>query len=380
MSLNKKYPKRIIESAISFLFIFLAIETSHLKAQEEPAQPSRLTGNIQIEGRQLIINGKPFIMKGICYDPVPKGQDQSGCLLVKQDLTQNDLALIRKDFQMMTDAGINTIRTYVPIVNPDILDLINQFHLHTIVPICDNTSALTNVSNIVALLKDEPSTLLWEIGNEWNYNRFYTADSQNILSYQECADLINNVISQIRAADTTHPISTNIGDITNNGGDGLWDCLASLNFDLYGTNLYPGGLYPQLNNPFESRFRDWALLSSKPLYIGEFGANAFPKDQEDLNQQSSVMNALLSQVFENLSAFQESNVLVGGCVFEWTDEWWKDANAPSPNCHFNDNGLLLNDNTGEAGFINEEWWGVCNINREERPVYEVVKSFYKKGT
>ena len=83
---------------------------------------SPLKGNIQIVGRQLQINGQPFIMKGICYSPVRKGATYPEGLITNNP-TDDDLAVIEKDFQMMHAAGINTIRTYQPLLDPRILDL-----------------------------------------------------------------------------------------------------------------------------------------------------------------------------------------------------------------------------------------------------------------
>ena len=31
---------------------------------------------ISVSGRQLLVNESPYIIKGICYHPVPKGSDQ----------------------------------------------------------------------------------------------------------------------------------------------------------------------------------------------------------------------------------------------------------------------------------------------------------------
>ena len=377
MNLLKDNVVKLIASG--FFFVFLASASiSVLTASQSTKQPS-LNGNIQIFKRQLIVNGAPFVMKGICYSPVPKNCTQDQSLLIKPVLTDDDLALITQDFQMMQAAGVNTIRTYKAILNPQILALLDQYHLRTIVPIADAYTDCTSdpllVSTIVNTLKNESSTLLWEIGNEWNYNRFYTATSANPLNFSQCADFINSVITQVRAIDTTHPISTNFGEIPTTEDGGLWSYLKNLDLDLYGTNLYPNGLNPQLNHPFSDRFKQWCLLSGKPLYLGEFGANAFPGISEDDYQQATTIKSLLKQVFGNLSAKHGYNALVGGCVFEWSDEWWKDT-ASTPDVHYNDSETLLKAPNEDTSSLNQEWWGIVDIDRIPRPSYNIVKNFY----
>lgn len=375
--------------------LLLLLTAFFVMPQHSLAQESQLTGNIQIFKRQLVVNGAPFIMKGVCYSPVPKGCSQDQSLLIKPVLTEDDLTRITRDFQMMQVAGINTIRTYKPILNPQILTLLNQYQLRTIVPVADSYSDCISdpslISTIVNRLKNEPSTLIWEIGNEWNYNLFYTTDTANPLTLSQCANFINTVIGQIRTLDTVHPISTDIGEIPDPNSS-LWQCLASLDLDLFGTNIYPNGLTPKLDHPFTdpstgNRFKNWCLLSTKPLYLGEFGANAFagttqnPGTSENDPQQAAILTSLLDQVFGNLSAENSHKALVGGCVFEWCDEWWKGSN-PTPTVHYNnspaileatDPSRVLSENTDA---LNEQWWGIVSVDGIPRPAYNAVRNFY----
>ena len=59
--------------------------------------------DVTISGRELLVNKIPYVIKGICYHPVPKGSDKRSF-----DYLTEDLAL-------MVEAGINTIRVYEPI-------------------------------------------------------------------------------------------------------------------------------------------------------------------------------------------------------------------------------------------------------------------------
>ena len=56
--------------------------------------PAKVTAS----GRQILLDGNPYIIKGICYHPVPKGSD-------KRTFESLDM-----DLALRTEAGINTIR------------------------------------------------------------------------------------------------------------------------------------------------------------------------------------------------------------------------------------------------------------------------------
>ncbi|MBM3857733.1 MAG: hypothetical protein FJ390_07235, partial [Verrucomicrobia bacterium] len=257
----------------SFIFIVVAIlAISSLKAEAQPttdnllsavnnsSAPTLLTGNIQLSGRQLLVDGVPFVMKGICYSPIKKGMMYPDGLITLNP-TSDDLVTIEKDFQMMQQAGINTIRTYLPITNAAILALLNKYHLRTIVPICpswDCYQDLDTITKNVELLKNEPSTLMWEIGNEWNINHFYTYNpgtanqdqGSNNLSEQQCLDLIQTVASLVKEHDGVHPVSCDIGcppvrcNAQNNGNssgynDADYQLLPNC-VDMVGVNVYYG--------------------------------------------------------------------------------------------------------------------------------------------
>jgi len=109
----------------------------------------------------------------------------------------------------------------LPITNATILALLTKYNLRTIVPICPSYDCYQNLDAIaqnVELLKNEPSTLMWKIGNEWNLNHFYaynprgTSQSQgsNDLSEQECLDLIQTVANLVREHDHAHPVGCDI--------------------------------------------------------------------------------------------------------------------------------------------------------------------------
>lgn len=355
---------------------------------------------IKVSNRQLLVDGVPFIMKGVCYNPVRKGEAEENGSLIANPKSE-DLCVIEKDFKMMREAGINTIRTYTPILDRQILNLLSKYKLKTIVPVFSHYPRDTVVETalIINALKNEPSTLIWEIGNEWDLNHFYTHDStkwrlahlchptsdeaiinkilsgapvSQELSGQEEMDIIRNLVLVIKEQDNNHPISTNILDpnrIVSNPNPTDYNTLSDL-VDLYGINVYDW-------LSFGARFAFWAQLSSKPYYVGEFGADSWNQNSNsyDPSSQKEADKALLGEITSNLSATNQNNILVGGCIFEWNDEWWKDPTG-SPYTH-DTNGFRLDEGGPFPDHsFTEEWWGIVDIERNPRSAYFAIKSLY----
>lgn len=347
-------------------------------------ETSSLKGPIRISGRRLLINGVPFIMKGICYNPVRKNGIFPNDLITSNP-TDEDLAIIEKDFQMMHAAGINTIRCYVPMTDPRILDLLTKYQLRTIVPVLENANdSFLKITSTLLALKDHPSTLLWEVGNEWNLNFFYsiTKTDPNGIGLDQSVILLENTAHYIRLVDDTHPISTTMGDLPTDIQ--FWSSLNFKGIDLYGINVYDG-------ITFGDRLTRWVHTSSKPLYLSEFGADAYnmnigpidpqtgdTKGAEDDASQAFADSSLVKEIFQNLSARDPKNVLVGGNLFEWNDEWWKPDNQ-APSSH--DPGNLEKSNGGPYPdhVFNEKWFGILDIDRNPRPAYSAIKKLYSKS-
>jgi len=309
---------------------------------------------VSVSERQLLVNKKPYIIKGICYHPVPKGSENYRNF---DNLTQ-DLAL-------MKEAGINTIRVYEPI---DDLQVLNQIHDAGIKVIIgfgyDQDGFYDIVSgtfiNYVKKYKDHNAILMWELGNEYNYHpEWFKGDIKNwYAKMNDAAGLINEI-------DSNHPTTTAHGDLP--------DELAlemGTNIDVWGMNVYrwdnPGTIY-----------KEWEKVSRKPMYLSEAGADSFMKItkagyQEGENQQAQAdANAkILDDVFAN------TNIGSGVTLFSFLDGWWKAGN-PS----IQDTGGSAPNSTGVPydGAPNEEYWGIVDIDRNKKKTFEVVKQKYKSS-
>lgn len=384
---------------------------------------------VEVVGHQLFVNKKPYVIKGVCYSPVPKGGTYPDNLIT-QNPTPDDLLVIEKDFQMMQAAGINTLRVYKPILDRNILNLLEKYQLKIIVPICDSYQAGDKERRTVLnALKDEPTTLFWEVGNECNLNYFlkHSFAQNNLLGLQELAAFANEITALIREIDSNHPISLGLGIPAYSELEIQQPYLDSIaNIDLYGLNFYNELMLDDvLTKP--------SLLINKPFYFSEVGATAYnlasngvaegalasnvssllkeidnyhlfgvlPKKfveknppgalpgggvfAEDENAQADGITSLLRQIKNNLSTTNPKHLLLGGCIFEWNDEWWK---APWKKRHkdlslHSIGGSVLANNEGITSWgpypdhvFHEEWFGIMTIDRVPRAAYWALQKIY----
>ena len=76
---------------------------------------------VKVSGRHIMLNDKIYLIKGICYNPVPKGSNDRSFQTLAQDLA------------LMEEASINTIRLYQPIDDKNVLDQINKAGMKVII-------------------------------------------------------------------------------------------------------------------------------------------------------------------------------------------------------------------------------------------------------
>ena len=305
---------------------------------------------IVIDGRTLLVNGRPFVMKGVCWNPVPKGADHPA------GLDYSGLGAV--DIPLMQAAGINTVRTYEPVTDRTVLDALYAagiYILNTVYPWggADASSAATYVNAV----KDHPAVLMWVIGNEWNYNGLYVS-----LSHEESIARINDVAEIILSNDTEHPIATVYGELPSSE-----TINAMPNIDIWGINAYRGISFGDL-------FTNWEAIPvpEKPMFMAEFGADAFNANLPgyDPDSQATAVTALIQEIMTNRTTL--GGVVLGGTIFEWADEWWKAGNI---DVH-DDGGVAPGGGPYPDQTFNEEWWGIVDIDRTPRTAYDALKQLY----
>lgn len=314
-----------------------------------PTGGPRPGGSITIDGPEILVGGEPVHLRGVDWNPVPQGGTHPADLAYAQFATQ--------DIALMQAAGINTVRTYEPLTDTNVLDAMADagiFVINTVFPYGGNPAS--SVDAPVAAVKDHPAILMWVIGNEWNYNGLYVS-----LSQADSIQLINEVIGHIKAIDTSHPIATVYGELPDTSVLGQLEGI-----DVWGLNVYSG-------LSFGDRFTQWAALSNKPMFFGEYGADAWNAESGyDPDSQATATRALTQELLDN--SVLQGGVCSGGTVFEFADEWWKDSEG-SPN-EQDVGGIAPGGGPYPDSTFNEEYWGIVTIDRTPRPAYDVLKELY----
>ena len=305
---------------------------------------------VQVSGRKIMIGKNRYIIKGICYHPVPKGSDQ------------RDFSNLTEDLALMKEAGINTIRVYAPIDDEVVLDKIHAAGIKVIVGFGFDQGGEFDILSgtfidYINTYKNHEAILLWELGNEYNYHpEWFEGDLTNWYS------ALDNAATLIHKNDPSHPVTTAHGELPDTLA--LSSCP---NIDVWGMNVY------RWDNP-EEIFSQWEAISSKPMYLSEAGGDSYmtiDRDayKEGVNEkaQADANAKILESVFNNLE------VSSGVTLFAFCDEWWKAGNND-----IQDIGGWAPNSSGVPydGTPNEEYWGIVDMDRNKKQTFDVVRQKY----
>lgn len=302
---------------------------------------------VEVSGRQLIVDNTPYFMKGVCYHPVLRGE------------TERNFSTIDQDLELISEAGINTIRVYAPIDDMEVLDKIDAAGLKLIVSFGYNQNGVYDILSgtfldYIMKYKEHNSILIWELGNEYNYHpEWFGGDIQNWYN------ALSQATDQIHDIDPNHPVATAHGDMPDK------QALASNpNIDIWGLNVY------RWDQP-QSVFKEWQTVSDKPVYLSEAGADSYMKiskagfKQGENQRAQAVANAKIID-----AVLDRSGVASGIFIFSFTDGLWKAGNPDQQ-----DIGGWAPNSSGVPydGAPNEEYWGIVDINRNKKETFEVIK-------
>ncbi len=156
---------------------------------------------ITVDGRRILIDGMPFHMKGVNWNPVPRGRVHPAGL--------DYAGLVGRDAPLMEAAGINVVRTYETILDHAVLDALWARGIYVMSTVYAWGGApADSVIAKVAATRDHPAILMWAVGNEWNYNGLYSGMSLN-----QSIERLNDVIRLVKETDPTRPVATVYGEV-----------------------------------------------------------------------------------------------------------------------------------------------------------------------
>lgn len=309
---------------------------------------------VTISGAKILVNGSPYFIKGICYHPVPKGSDK------------RDFSNLTEDLALMVEAGINTIRVYEPITEKSVLDQIHAAGIKVIIGFGYNQGGNLDILSgtfvdYVNTYKSHDAILLWELGNEYNYHpEWFDGDMKNWYK------AMNDAAEQIHQIDPSHPVTTAHGELP----DSLALAMCP-NIDVWGMNVY------RWDNP-EPIFAQWKAISNKPMYLSEAGADSYMTISRDGYDQGENEKAQADATSNILNAiFRNQDICSGVTLFAFIDELWKAGN----NDVLDPGGWAPNSSgVPYDGSPNEEYWGIVDIDRNKKEVFEIVKEKYTEMT
>ncbi len=270
------------------------------------------------------------------------------------------------DIPLLDEMNVNTVRTYGTFEQNEsgiaVLDSLYSRGIMVIMQVATTQWDFPEKGFLTAVnfFKNHPGILMWQVGNEFNYTKFYSDKSSNKLELWQAINYANTAIDDIHLADPNHPVSVGYGE----GFAEAYDQIP--NADAWALNIYRGD---QMGAVFDS----WKTFATKPLHIAEYGADAYNSNitQVDENAQAWADSMLTEIIMENYSATNSDGVCVGGSVFSFNDEWWKhgdDWNQTAEGFAFT---------VQPDGYGSEEYWGVVDTYRNPRKAYYTMQKLYQ---
>jgi hypothetical protein len=330
----------------SLLLLLAAISSGGRLSWARLANPvPAVRKTVRVIGRQLLVDGQPTHLKGVCWNPVRRGG------VHPQDLDFR--GFVATDAALMAAAGVNAIRTYEAITDPEVLDVLLEKGIYVLNTVYAwGGSPIHSGVDKVKKVQDHPAILMWVVGNEWNYNGLYAGEP-----FAETLAKVRNIVGLIKAQDPSRPVATVHGEMPSP------DTLGKLGaVDIWGINKYSGLTFGDL-------FDAWAKVSTKPMFLGEYGADAYNTrtHQRDEEAQARATTALTQEINRASSAGPQGGVCIGGLIFELADEWWKDGTG-NPSKH-DVGGVSPGGGPYPDMTFNEEWWGLVNYDGRPREAF-----------
>ncbi len=351
---------------------------------------------------QLIVDGQPFIVKGVNYDVSKIGEENGGANWKKQDYNANGKldgayeAWIDKnknniqnsgeptigDFKILQDMGCNAIRDFLDGNTSDYTEwkslyryLYENFGIKVLmanflgaygigsgsVPTSylddtHKTNMMKSATNVVRAYKDEPYIIMWILGNENNYDFTDTDACDHPVAY---AQFLNKVAAAIHTIDPDHPVALCNGDV---GFLSEYNTYAP-NIDIFSLNSFRGS----------TGFGDmWSTVKDtydRPVMLTEYGGpweeaweGGQLKDSFEDEQYTWHKNCWEEIVYNSYNGSGIGNS-IGGTVVHWLDRWHEHG------------GISTQDEGDNGGICSQGDGSKSPFLRQLRPVY----SYYQEA-
>ena len=276
----------------------------------------------------LLVDGKPFYIKGMCYNP---GHDwEEGFYPLSRKQLENDFHLIRK-------MGANTIRRYEPsIYDRNILRVAEDNDLKVMFgfwfdPKVDYSKDKRKLQNyerkvLSSVLKNKgnKNIIAWNIGNEtWGLLKKHYAQPHLTFVRISYLQFLNDLAIKIKEIDPVRPVFSS----EEHDNERLFGVLYQYrtyapHIDVMGINSYYEENVSQVNSIFETFYPE------SPYALTEFGPKGYWNKQLGdywndhlLIELSSISKAewYKKQWLEYIEKNKGKNL--GGFAFSWRDRY-----------------------------------------------------------
>jgi hypothetical protein len=179
----------------------------------------------------------------------------------------------------------------------------------------------------------------------------------------------------IHGLDTNHPVG--VGNLMTGLVEYYQEHAPSL--DFIGVNCYIGP------DGFGSTWEKVKQTMDRPVLITEYGCDSYYTDRgPDEEGQKDYHMGNWRDIVYNRAGAQGSGNSIGGCLFEWVDEWWKDNKMKQVDGEwvYKDPPSAQNtEPTGDMAFpdgkTQEEWLGIVGQGTgSASPYLRVPKQAY----
>jgi hypothetical protein len=183
------------------------------------------------------------------------------------------------------------------------------------------------------------------------------------------AQAMESAAQLVKASDAGHPVVASYGNLDEKP-DAIEDYVDVVcpSIDVWSFNLYRGPSFARF-------FEQWSYISAKPMFLGEFGIDAWNStlNVEDQATQAAWVGQLWDEIARNLSASDPSRTALGGAVMEFQDEYWKiPPYTTQEKTGWNPPGF-------PDGTASEDVWGITSIDRTPRQVYFTLQQRFAPG-
>ncbi|GEM_PF-5564130 len=371
---NTNYCVTMIFSALFGFFIMSGGFSPYTAIAEVVNNSINAVKYVKVDGRRVVTdydnNGKydPYFIKGVVYSPVPIGGAPNTATM--QNPLDN-MDILARDLSVIQMLYANTIRilkgndTFAKDSSPvkitaKTLQYAEKYGLKVIAgfytPKLDFTSATVRsdikarFNTFVGSFKNSKAILFWTISTD-KFNG--SAEAANIRAWHS---LVNEMAGSAHSLEGVafHPVALITDDRQYIGNSALYASTDSSlnNVDIWGLSTYPG-------NSFGDLFTSYKSLSNKPLWISEYGMDAWYATNTATPSSGYIDETVQAETDIKLwdEIAKNTDVTVGGTIMEYSDEWWRPS---STNASTHDYLGRTNSAFGDK-YMNDEWFGLMDV-------------------